>query len=94
MIPGIDPKIDIAFKKVFGSERFRNSCFRFSVVTEEELTLALTRRGEPTWDEADFQRLLDPLGCAGLGWLRPEGVKRELQKMAADWQGPPALPGD
>ena len=22
MIPGIDPKIDIAFKKVFGSERF------------------------------------------------------------------------
>lgn len=23
------------------------------------------------------------LGCAGYGWLRPEGVRRELEKMAA-----------
>ena len=59
--------------------------------TEEEIALALTRRGRPAWTEDDFQRLLDTLGCAGFGWLRPEGVRRELEKMAADWQGPRSL---
>ncbi|MBI1917420.1 MAG: hypothetical protein HYS12_22190 [Planctomycetes bacterium] len=50
--------------------------------SEEEVTLALTRRGTPTWTEADFQRLLQTLGGAGYGWLRPEGVRRALVKMA------------
>ncbi len=59
--------------------------------TEEEITLALTRRGRPTWTDADFQQLLYTLGCAGYGWLRPEGVRRELEEMAATWQGPPPL---
>ena len=36
-------------------------------------------------------QLLFTLGCAGYGWLRPEGVRRELDKMAASWQGPPTL---
>ena len=60
--------------------------------TEGEITLCLTRRGRPIWTDADFQRLLDALGCAGFGWLRPEGVRWELEKMAAAWQGPPRLP--
>ena len=51
----------------------------------------LVRRGKPSWTEDDFCRLLDKLGCAGYGWLRPEGVRRELDKMAATWQGPPPL---
>jgi len=51
----------------------------------------LVRRGKPSWAEAHFRRLLDQLGCAGYGWLRPEGVRRELEKMAATWQGPPPL---
>ncbi|MFW6114396.1 MAG: hypothetical protein ACOC7K_01505 [bacterium] len=59
--------------------------------TDDEITAALTRRGRPAWDKTDFQRLLYNLGCAGYGWLRPEGVKRELEKMAANWQGPPEL---
>jgi hypothetical protein len=58
---------------------------------EQELTLALTRCGKPTWTEDDFRCLLDRLGCAGYGWLRPEGVRRELDKMAASWQAPPPL---
>jgi hypothetical protein len=62
--------------------------------TEEELALALTRRGSPTWTKADFQRLLSGLGCAGYGWLRPEGVQKQLEEMAANWQGPPPLPGE
>jgi WD40 repeat protein len=51
--------------------------------SEEEVTLALTRRGKPTWTKEDFSQLLYTLGCAGYGWLRPEGVRRELEKMAA-----------
>jgi WD40 repeat protein len=59
--------------------------------SEQELQLALTRRGKPRWTDSDFDRLLFTLGCAGYGWLRPEGVRRELEKMAASWQGPPVL---
>ena len=51
----------------------------------------LTRRGRATWSDADFQDLLLNLGYAGLGWLRSEGVRRELERMAASWEGPPPL---
>ncbi len=46
-------------------------------------------RGRPVWTETDFQSLLRTLACAGYGWLRPDGVKRELDKMAADSQSRP-----
>jgi WD40 repeat protein/serine/threonine protein kinase len=58
----------------------------------EEVTLALTRRGKPSWSEEDFNGLLHTLACAGYGWLRPEGVRRELEKLAASWTGPASLP--
>ncbi len=58
--------------------------------TEQEVILALTRQGRLAWSEEDFQRLLFGLGCAGYGWLRPEGVRRELNRMASSWQGPTA----
>ncbi|MSR64890.1 MAG: serine/threonine protein kinase [Verrucomicrobiae bacterium] len=61
--------------------------------TETEVLAALTRCGKPSWTEEDFRGLLYTLGCAGYGWLRPEGVRRELEKMAANWKGPPPLPG-
>jgi WD40 repeat protein/serine/threonine protein kinase len=48
---------------------------------------------KPEWTEGDFRQLLHTLGCAGYGWLRPEGVRRKLEEMAANWQGPPPLPG-
>ena len=48
----------------------------------EEIIRALTRQGNPSWTEADFKTLLYSLACAGYGWLRPEGVRRELNKMA------------
>lgn len=51
--------------------------------TEEEITLALTRHGAPSWTEADFQRLLHTLGCAGYGWLRPDGVRKKLEDLAS-----------
>ena len=52
----------------------------------------LVRRGRPVWSHEDWLGLIRTLQCAGYGWLRPEGVRRELEKMAADWQGPPPLP--
>src|SRR5262249_15053126 len=54
-------------------------------LSEEERSQALIGQGKPSWTEAAFQRLLHTLGCVGYGWLRPEGVRRELEKMAADW---------
>ncbi|MFC1603658.1 protein kinase [Planctomycetota bacterium] len=48
-------------------------------------------RVRPIWNEIDFERLLEILAFAGLGWLRPEGVHRELEKMARNW--PPTLSG-
>jgi len=41
------------------------------------------RRGVPAWDETDFDSLLHRLEDAGYGWLRPEGVRRKLKRMAA-----------
>jgi hypothetical protein len=59
--------------------------------TEQEIQQALTRRGEPSWNERDFQDLIRQLQYSGYGWLRPEGVQRKLEEMAASWQGPPPL---
>ena len=51
----------------------------------------LSRSGKPAWTQEDFRRLLDELGLRGYGWLRPEGIRRELERMARDWQAPPPL---
>ena len=50
--------------------------------TEREITLLMTRKGKPFWTEEHFQRLLFDLGCAGYGWLKPEGVRAKLAEMA------------
>ncbi|MDW8102829.1 MAG: WD40 repeat domain-containing protein [Anaerolineae bacterium] len=49
----------------------------------------LSRAGPPQWTEEDFQKLLHELSLRGFGWLRPEGVRRELEKMARErgWKG-------
>ncbi len=48
--------------------------------------------GQPTWTKEDFQKLLTDLQYRGYGWLRPDGVRRQLEKMAAEWEGPPPMP--
>jgi WD40 repeat protein/serine/threonine protein kinase len=50
--------------------------------TEEEIRLSLTRKGKPSWTEEDFKQLLYTLGCAGYGWLKPEGVRMKLNELA------------
>jgi WD40 repeat protein len=54
-----------------------------------EIDQALVRQGRPGWTEDDFERLLHTLRGAGFGWLRPDGVRRELARMAAAWDFPP-----
>jgi WD40 repeat protein/serine/threonine protein kinase len=51
-----------------------------------------TRVGKPMWAEEDFQKLLSDLQRVGYGWLRPEGVRRQLEKITAEWQGQPPPP--
>jgi ATP-dependent Clp protease protease subunit len=55
--------------------------------TEQEIRMALTRRGTPTWNEEDFQGLIHQLQRVGYGWLRPEGVRKQLHLMASERQG-------
>jgi WD40 repeat protein len=52
----------------------------------------VTRNGPPRWDEQDFQDLLTELQLRGFGWLCPEGVRRQLEKVTSQWEGPPLLP--
>ena len=52
--------------------------------TEKDIRLALTRKGKPSWTEEDFQKLLYEFGCAGYGWLRPEGVRAKLDELALE----------
>jgi formylglycine-generating enzyme required for sulfatase activity len=58
--------------------------------SEKEISLALTRRGKPTWTDAEFQQRLCRLllSCGGYGWLRSQCVRAELEKMASTWKGP------
>jgi hypothetical protein len=64
-----------------------------STPTEEEIAEALTRPealirgGRPRCTEKDFQGLLHLLGCAGYGWLRPEGVRSKLKQLARTGKG-------
>ena len=51
--------------------------------SEEEITLFLTHRGKPSWDETDFQNLMNSLGTCGYGWLREEGVRKKLDELAS-----------
>jgi WD40 repeat protein len=77
-------------------KRVRSSLARLFRTTpaEEEIPRSLTRRGQPVWTEVDFQGLLRTLGYAGFGWLRPEGVRHQLARMAHYWQGPMMLSGN
>jgi WD40 repeat protein len=45
------------------------------------------KRHRPSWTEEDFQRLLHQLEDGGYGWLRPEGVRTELERMGRNWKG-------
>jgi hypothetical protein len=49
------------------------------------------RVGKPAWAEEDFQKLLIDLQYRGFGWLRPEGVRHQLEKMQTEWKGPPSM---
>jgi len=53
----------------------------------------ISRVGMPKWDEEHFQKLIQTLQYCGYGWLRPEGVKKRLEEMTTNWQGPLPLPG-
>jgi WD40 repeat protein len=58
--------------------------------SEQEIALALTRRGKPTWTDTELDQRLGKLllGCGGYGWLSPQGVRAELESMSSTWKGP------
>jgi hypothetical protein len=44
----------------------------------------LTRRGAPSWTDADVEDLIVRLRRGGFGWLRTDGVKAELLKLRGE----------
>jgi hypothetical protein len=39
------------------------------------------------WAEEDFQELIKELAeKRGYGWVRPEGIRKELEKMTQNWK--------
>lgn len=52
--------------------------------TEQEIQQVLTHKGPPTWNEEDFQGLIRQLQYIGYGWLRPEGVRKQLASMECE----------
>jgi serine/threonine protein kinase/WD40 repeat protein len=54
----------------------------------------ISRVGQPVWNDNDFDSLVKELQNRGYGWLRPEGVRKKLEEMTANWQSPPPLPWD
>ena len=49
-----------------------------SYPSEDQITQALGRRGEPLWSLEDFEELMNNLACAGYGWLQPGIIRRKL----------------
>ena len=45
--------------------------------------LGLARK--PRWSEEDERMLLEEVANRGLGWIRPEGLRKKLKEMAAHW---------
>jgi hypothetical protein len=43
------------------------------------------RHGRPAWSDGDSEELVQDLGRAGYGFLRPESVKEKLEEMAAHY---------
>ncbi|CAC5342730.1 MULTISPECIES: serine/threonine-protein kinase [Planktothrix] len=54
-------------------------------LSEEEIVLALTRKGTPKWTETDLRELFNILGCAGYGWLQPKSVLEKLEFVSQIW---------
>jgi hypothetical protein len=52
--------------------------------SEEEIKQFLTRQGQPTWSEEDFQGLMTQLGQRGYGWLRDDGVRKKLEEIVME----------
>lgn len=57
---------------------------------DEELAVALARRGTPSWTPSDVDELAAVLGRAGFGHIRREGIVTRLQALAGEAAAVPA----
>jgi WD40 repeat protein len=93
--PGPDDWNDRAYQYLQEFLARRTPCAFVSsgLSVQRELPVApSTLSTAPEWSDADFDELVAELQHRGYGWLRPEGVQKKLEEMAANWQGAPPLP--
>jgi WD40 repeat protein/serine/threonine protein kinase len=70
-------------------ERARPYLEAFLTLRSEVGLDGISRVGKPVWSDDDFKKLLADLSYRGLGWLRAEGVRQQLERMTSEWKGPP-----
>lgn len=58
-----------------------NILVRDDISSDDRKRLQDTRN--PEWSDEEFSRLLHTLQSAGLGWIRPEGIRARLDELAA-----------
>jgi WD40 repeat protein len=73
--------------------KFFLACHTPLVAIESNHSQCLVRDGVPLWTDANFNYLIQQLQWAGYGWLRPDGVRRELEVMAKEQNGNTSLIG-
>lgn len=59
---------------------------------DEEISLAVTRRGKPTWTPGDVDDLIHTLGQAGLGHVQRDGIVARLDILAHDGNAVTPMP--
>ena len=47
------------------------------------LNVALSKKGKPVWNDNDFAAFCYTLGCAGMGWISQEVIRREIERAAS-----------
>ena len=66
---------------------------RLAPLYQDEATPQLVREGKPVWSEDDLRELIETLGHAGFGFLRPDGVRRKLRQLAREARSIPSFHG-
>ncbi|GMW01833.1 MAG: hypothetical protein AMXMBFR84_29700 [Candidatus Hydrogenedentota bacterium] len=78
--PGADPYIR---RFLLATMPYAGSIPDNRLPTEAEVTNALSKKGRSNWTTDELNEFLYDLGCAGYGWLHPQGVLQQLKDTAA-----------
>jgi len=77
----MDERINPYLINFFNSHIPYGENFKAGNLTEEVIKKGLKRQGKPEWSDKDLKDLWETLKYAGYGYVRPEGIKKELERL-------------